>query len=320
MSYLVSVIITAYNQEDFIEQAIDSVLEQNHKEFECIISDDGSDDSTLEICKTKYSKYEQIRIITQKNAGPGSARNHGFRNISDNSRYIVFLDGDDCLAPSFLAELSNYLEQKPDVGLVTCQFQKIDEYKKTQGNGYRSRYVSGFLGIPRKLKQNEIDTPFVSFFSATGQGPFAMFRKSVFELTDLWEENFWPHEDTDIFCQMALKSKVHALPHRLYLKREHQRNILNYCPQKNTYSFNAFKKNSYELFRKKWDLWKGTNISEKEVIKKAKSYYYYSHKPFRNLNLILGTLKRTFPRYDTSVRWWIWKLLKDAFDSMRKHR
>jgi glycosyltransferase involved in cell wall biosynthesis len=130
MNCLVSVIITAYNQEDFIEQAIDSVLEQNHKEFECIISDDGSDDKTLEICKKKYSQNRQIRIITQKKAGSGSARNHGFSNISDNSKYLVFLDGDDCLAPNFIEHLSNYLEKKPDVGLVTCQFQKIDEYKK----------------------------------------------------------------------------------------------------------------------------------------------------------------------------------------------
>ena len=101
-------------------------------------------------------------------------------------------------------------------------------------------------------------------FLATAQGPFAMFRKSVFELTDLWDKNFWPHEDTDIFCQMALKSKVHALPYRLYLKREHQRNVLNYCPQEHTHSFDAFKKNSYELFRKKWDLWEGDNKSEKK--------------------------------------------------------
>ena len=119
---------------------------------------------------------------------------------------------------------------------------------------------------------------------------------------------------------MALKSKVHALPYRLYLKREHKRNVLNYCPQEHTHSFDAFKKNSYELFRKKWDLWEGDNKSEKEVIKNAKSYYYHSHKPFRNLNLILGTLKRTFPRYDASARWWIWNLLKDGIDSIRKHR
>ena len=66
MNCLVSVIITAYNQEDFIEQAIDSVIEQNHKEFECIISDDGSDDKTSEIYMKKYSQNRQIRIITQK--------------------------------------------------------------------------------------------------------------------------------------------------------------------------------------------------------------------------------------------------------------
>ena len=67
MSYLVSVIITAYNQEGFIEQAIDSVLEQNHKEFECIISDDGSDDRTLgEFVKQSIVKTNRLGLLHKK--------------------------------------------------------------------------------------------------------------------------------------------------------------------------------------------------------------------------------------------------------------
>jgi hypothetical protein len=93
------------------------------------------------------------------------------------------------------------------------------------------------------MRDDEIETPFAVFFCGTGQGPFAMYRRSVYEQTTGWETAFWPHEDTDMFCQMPLQSKVHFLPDRLYLKRVHRAQGM----------YGARVQEAYGKFREKWD-------------------------------------------------------------------
>jgi hypothetical protein len=99
--------------------------------------------------------------------------------------------------------MSNYLDTYPDVGLLTCQIQEIDEKGTACSSARRCRWVPARL-FPRQLSDDERETPFITFFCGTGQGPFALFRKSVFLRTTGFEEIFSAHEDTDIFCQMAL--------------------------------------------------------------------------------------------------------------------
>ena len=87
----ISIILPVFNGEKFIGKAIESVLNQSLNDFELIIVNDGSTDSTLDII-TSFDD-ERIKVIDQNNKGPGQARNNGLEIAS--GEYVMFLDADD---------------------------------------------------------------------------------------------------------------------------------------------------------------------------------------------------------------------------------
>lgn len=103
----VSVVITSYNQGDMVREAADSVLAQTVLPAEIIVIDDGSTDAdsltvleTLERDAAKGMLPCQLRVLRRENAGPSAARNTGIREV--RTPYVVVLDGDDRLLPTFL--------------------------------------------------------------------------------------------------------------------------------------------------------------------------------------------------------------------------
>lgn len=111
----VSVIMPVYNGELFIEQALDSLLAQSLQDWELIIVDDGSTDSTPLILN-RYTVDPRIRVIRQKNAGEAGARNTGLDNMK--GVYMAFLDSDDIYFPNALSDLSAFLDSNPGYGVV----------------------------------------------------------------------------------------------------------------------------------------------------------------------------------------------------------
>ena len=93
MTELISIIIPCYNASKTLARTLNSIREQDYKNLEIIIVNDGSSDNTLEVA-TKYSTIDsRIRVITQDNAGVSVARNNGLHNA--NGSLIMFLDADD---------------------------------------------------------------------------------------------------------------------------------------------------------------------------------------------------------------------------------
>lgn len=109
MNELVSVIMPAYNMEKYIGDSIKSVLNQNYKNFELIIINDGSSDGTKEIAAKYQHMDERITYIEQENKGVSAARNVGISCAK--GKYISFLDADDLWEPTFLSTLINVAEQ-----------------------------------------------------------------------------------------------------------------------------------------------------------------------------------------------------------------
>lgn len=103
MNRRVSVIIPVYNREKYIEEAVKSVLAQSLKDFEIIIVDDGSTDSTVQICRRLSERDERIRLFSSGHFGVSAARNKGIKNSSGD--YIFFLDSDDIIHPLLLETL-----------------------------------------------------------------------------------------------------------------------------------------------------------------------------------------------------------------------
>jgi glycosyltransferase involved in cell wall biosynthesis len=113
---IVSVIMPAFNAEHFLRTAVESVLRQSLIDLELVIIDDGSSDRTVEIARQYAAQDSRVRVLGQSNAGPGPARNAGFRIAA--GRLFAFLDSDDEWDETFLSELVAILDARPDVDVV----------------------------------------------------------------------------------------------------------------------------------------------------------------------------------------------------------
>lgn len=128
-----SIIIPAYNVEDYLLDCVDSVIKQSFRDYEIILVNDGSTDSTLEICQELSKKNKSINLITKKNGGLSSARNAGINKAQGD--YLLFLDGDDFWRDEdFLENLNCIIEvHSPDAIIFSCSYyygkDRIKEYQ-----------------------------------------------------------------------------------------------------------------------------------------------------------------------------------------------
>ena len=115
---LVSVIMPTYNTARYVQESIDSVLEQDYPSIQLIVIDDGSTDDTVDIIR-RYG--ERVVLLTQQNQGAAVARNAGL--AAAEGEYIAFLDSDDVWLPGKLSDQVAYLETHPDIGMVYSCWQ-----------------------------------------------------------------------------------------------------------------------------------------------------------------------------------------------------
>ena len=130
---LVSVIIPAYNIEDYIGRCLDSIILQTYKNLEIIVVDDGSRDHTGEILDNYAKKDRRIKVIHKENGGVSSARNKGIEAAEGD--YIGFIDGDDFIEPEMYKILLDLLEEE-NADIAHCGYQmvfpdRVDYYHNT---------------------------------------------------------------------------------------------------------------------------------------------------------------------------------------------
>lgn len=120
----VSVIMPCYNDGQYIEEAIESVLNQSYKDIELIIIDDGSDDEYTIKVINKIS-HEKIKVLHTDHLRPAGARNYGI-SLS-TGKYILPVDSDDKIEPTYIEQAVNILEGNPEIGIVYCQADLFGE-------------------------------------------------------------------------------------------------------------------------------------------------------------------------------------------------
>lgn len=150
----VSVIIPIYNAEKYLVTCIDSVLEQTYRNLEILLVDDGSQDSSGEICDRYLQKDARIKVIHQKNQGLASARNRGFEQ--SEGEYVYFIDSDDCMHRELIRIAVSLAEEK-DAKLVQINYKNVKENFAE----YRSEEIGTYqvfeFSTEQALKNLEID-------------------------------------------------------------------------------------------------------------------------------------------------------------------
>lgn len=121
---LVSIIMPCYNGKQFIQETIESVINQTYKKWELLVVDDGSKDNSYNLVKKFADNDARIHLIRQKNAGSAAARNNGIRH--SKGQYLSLLDSDDVWLPGFLDSQVRFIQQKGAV-CVCSSYSRIDE-------------------------------------------------------------------------------------------------------------------------------------------------------------------------------------------------
>lgn len=192
----VSVIIPAYNAAAYLSYAIDSVLAQTYPDWEIILVNDGSTDSTGEVVNSYLPRLrDQLQYIAQPNRGLPAARNAGIR--AARGEFIALLDADDVWLPHRLERSVRTMEAESDAGLVHAKVLRINTQGTIIGQlQVETRYMSGKIAHDIYTRRAHIVCPTV------------MFRKSCLETAGWFDEAMQATEDRDLWYRIALRHRV----------------------------------------------------------------------------------------------------------------
>jgi hypothetical protein len=190
---LVSIIIPAFNDVAWIGAAVDSALAQTYPSCEIIVVDDGSTDGTGALIRSRYGR--RVRYVHQPNRGLPAARNAGLALAV--GEYVQFLDADDILLPSKVADHVDILEQDPECIVVYSDFAFIDGSEERRPSGFQKRYRSG------NVFSDLLDDNFIVVHAALS-------RRSDILAVGGFDENLVACEDYDLWLKLAAEGRRFA--------------------------------------------------------------------------------------------------------------
>ncbi|MBD1853003.1 glycosyltransferase [Leptolyngbya sp. FACHB-711] len=199
----ISVVLTVYNREHYLPDAIESVLSQTHQDFEFLIWDDGSTDRSVEIAQFYAAQDKRIRLIEAAHQGFTASLKAAIAQTTGT--YFGCVDSDDLLAVQALEATAAVLDTQPSVGMVYTNYLEIDEKNQILGLGRRCQ-------IP--YSKERLLTNFMTFH-------FRLLRRSVFEQVGGIDLSFPCAQDYDLCLRLSEVADIYHLQHPLYAYRLH---------------------------------------------------------------------------------------------------
>jgi glycosyltransferase involved in cell wall biosynthesis len=197
-----------YNEDKYLEGAIDSILNQTLEDIEFIIVDDGSKDGTKKIIRSYSNK--KIKVIrNEENKGISDSRNRGIGEAS--GKYIACMDGDDISHPERLERQVNFLEENGHIGILGAKADFID----ADGN------FTGRWSIP-----TEPDLiAWRLLFNSCIIGPSVMMRRKLIEDLGGYEPWASQADDYELWTRAVQETRITTLPNTLYKLRRHSGSV-----------------------------------------------------------------------------------------------
>lgn len=265
--FKITVGIPAYNAEEYVEEAINSILAQNISGLKIIVIDDGSTDKTFEVIK-KYENYANFIIVKQENAGLGATLN---RLISMcTTPYLARMDADDIAMPERLMKQIKYLEDNPAVDAVGCQVRYFFR---------EAALATRPTSLPSK--HEEIMSLLLSNSHALCH-PTLVFRTEAIKQAGGYKIS-GSGEDWEMFLRFGRRFRFANLSEPLYFMRMHSESITarswDVCLRNNLYAISRYKYGSvidtegYEEFCQRWE---GRSLLRKMLTANdGRSLYFY---------------------------------------------
>jgi glycosyltransferase involved in cell wall biosynthesis len=207
MSHPISLVITSYNREAFLEKAILSLLQQTYPHFEILLWDDGSTDSSLSIAQHYAQQDSRIRVVAAPHQGRATALKEAIEQT--NHPYLAWIDSDDILASTALEETIAILDAQPNTGMVYTNHLVIDPHDQIQGLGQRCQ-------IPYSKTRLLVD--FMTFH-------FRLIHRSLYDQVGGIDPQFIYAQDYDLCLKLSEVTDIHHLERPLYYYRSHPQSI-----------------------------------------------------------------------------------------------
>lgn len=255
---LVSIIVPIYNVENYLRQCLDSIMNQTYKNFECIMVNDGSTDSSQQIAE-EYLVDSRFKLINQSNKGLSGARNTGISHIREESTFISFVDSDDYIYPDFLETLIEHIED--DVDIIEGMIEYFNDEIKVD-NVFHNFEKQILTTKDEKLEELALNELRVSVFPK-------LFRKSL--LTEDFFPEGWIFEDLAVVPELVSHSrKWIKLPKVIYGYRIRPNSIT-------TKEFSEEKLDVFKIFGKYDLFFKDESDVTKLLVEKIKYLHLNYH-------------------------------------------
>ena len=204
---LASVIIPSYNSASYLVECIDSLANQDFKNFEIIIVDDGSTDNTHEVVQ---GHNNNIIYIRQENQGPSSARNNGIANA--RGKYLCFLDADDLYKSNHLSELIGFLEENYELGYAFSDLEQFENNHTTESSMI-TKWGKDFHNIPHYMDSKKrkifttVLTPYLIKYRSFIHTSTITIRRSRLPSKPWFHAGLHYGEDAELWARVAYHSK-----------------------------------------------------------------------------------------------------------------
>ncbi len=194
----ISVIIPCYNQGQYLDEAVDSILNQTFHDVEVIVVNDGSTDE-LTVKKLKQYEKPKTTVLHTPNQGLAAARNNGIKQAC--GEYILPLDADDYFGSTFLEKAITVFDSQPEIGVVSCGVQYF---------GYTRRKIMPKGGDVRVC------------LAKSGVIGNSMFRRICWEQSGGYNEQIEAYEDWDFWLNITKRGwRMHVIQEYLFNYRQH---------------------------------------------------------------------------------------------------
>ncbi len=223
----VSVVIVFHNTRDFLDEAVQSVLQQSYPDWELLLVDDGSTDGTDQLARTYVEQHEAVRYLhhpDRQNRGISASRNLG--TASARGRYIAQLDSDDVWLPNHLENLVRLLEAHGNVEMV---HGPVERWYSWSG---KPEHVEGdFVARPLDEYNARLEPPaLVPIVLQRRYGVplgFVARREAMLAVGGYEDEFRGMHDDQVFLCKFGLRHRIYVTDRCTYRYRRHLQSIVS---------------------------------------------------------------------------------------------
>lgn len=226
----VSIVIPSYNSAAYLASTIASVRAQTFADWELVVFDDGSQDSSVEVAEEFARRDSRIRVMQGNHGGTSSARNGGLRETNSRSEYIAFLDSDDTWEPEALTLLVDALDKHPECPAAHGLARAVD----SEGGHLAHDDLTDWMRHRREIRNGRyVDLPVdaLTSFEAELVGNYvvtpgtSLIRRHILELLGGFASSTDPCEDWDLNIRIARRHGFFLLDRVILSWRRHPRNV-----------------------------------------------------------------------------------------------